>query len=73
MLSPRPRPYAALRLLAPSPYILFIGTEVQQFGDESDPYHRAVDLPIPYRVILHMGEPGRPDDRTYVLPLWMLA
>lgn len=35
--------------------------------------HQAVDLPIPYRVIIHMGEPARPDENTYVLPLWMLT
>lgn len=35
--------------------------------------HRALKLKIPYRVILHMGEPAMPDARSFLLPLWMLA
>ncbi|MBW2703786.1 MAG: ATP-binding protein [Deltaproteobacteria bacterium] len=41
--------------------------------DAFDADHRKLDVEIPYRVILHMGEPARPDARTFVLPLWMLA
>ena len=35
--------------------------------------HRALDLQIPYRIVVHQGEPSRPDDRTYAIPLWMFA
>jgi uncharacterized protein len=35
--------------------------------------HRALNLQIPYRVVLHFGEPARPDDRTFVLPIWALT
>jgi predicted AAA+ superfamily ATPase len=35
--------------------------------------HRALSLTIPYRIIIHLGEPERPDERTFVLPLWLLA
>ncbi len=27
-------------------------------------------IEVPYRVVLHLGEPDMPDDRTFVLPLW---
>ena len=35
--------------------------------------HRALDLEIPYRIVLHRGEPARPDERTFVLPIWALT
>ncbi len=35
--------------------------------------HRSLGLEIPYRIVLYMGEPLRPDDRTYAIPLWMLV
>jgi predicted AAA+ superfamily ATPase len=41
--------------------------------DAFDKDHRDLQLEIPYRIILHMGEPDQLDDRTYLLPLWMLA
>jgi len=35
--------------------------------------HGHLGLQIPYRVILHMGEPERPDQRTFAMPLWALT
>ncbi len=35
--------------------------------------HRPLGLEIPYRFVLHSGEPQQLDDRTYALPLWLLA
>ena len=35
--------------------------------------HRGLGLEIPYRVVLHFGEPDLLDQRTYALPLWMLT
>lgn len=35
--------------------------------------HRGLGIEIPYRIVLHFGEPSRPDERTYVLPIWALA
>lgn len=35
--------------------------------------HRALDLEIPYRIVLHFGEPVHPDPRTFVLPIWSLS
>jgi len=35
--------------------------------------HVNLKLRIPYRVVLHLGEPSLPDERTFVLPLWLLA
>ncbi|MCP4653961.1 MAG: hypothetical protein GY856_00945 [bacterium] len=37
-------------------------------GFETD--HRGLGLDIPYRIVLHFGEPSRPDERTFVLPIW---
>ncbi len=31
---------------------------------------RPLKIEVPYRVVLHLGEPDMPDDRTFVLPLW---
>jgi hypothetical protein len=41
--------------------------------DAFDADHRSLGLEIPYRILLHLGEPVCPDPRTYVLPLWALA
>jgi predicted AAA+ superfamily ATPase len=35
--------------------------------------HKGLGLEIPYRIVLHFGEPQRPDPRTFVLPLWALT
>lgn len=35
--------------------------------------HRSLGLEVPYRIVLHFGEPQRPDPRTFVLPLWALT
>ena len=35
--------------------------------------HASLRLAIPYRVILHFGEPARLDERTFLLPLWLFA
>jgi predicted AAA+ superfamily ATPase len=35
--------------------------------------HRPERLEIPYRVLLHMGEPEMPDARTFAIPLWALS
>lgn len=35
--------------------------------------HASLRLAIPYRVVLCSGEPSRPDERTFVLPLWLFA
>lgn len=35
--------------------------------------HQSLQIAIPYRVILHMGEGSMPDERTFVIPLWWLA
>lgn len=35
--------------------------------------HRALNLEIPYRFVVHFGEPEQLDERTWALPLWMLA
>ncbi len=40
-------------------------------GFEAD--HRGLGLEIPYRIVLHFGEPSRPDERTFVLPIWALT
>ena len=32
--------------------------------------HGPLAMRIPYRILVHRGEPQRPDDRTFVLPLW---
>ncbi len=41
--------------------------------DAFDADHRGLGIEIPYRVVLHFGEPARPDERTYLLPIWALA
>ena len=38
---------------------------------ESD--HQSLGLHIPYRILLTMGQPERPDERTFALPLWALT
>lgn len=38
---------------------------------ESD--HRPFRVEIPYRIVLHTGEPEMVDDRTYALPIWVFA
>lgn len=35
--------------------------------------HSTYELAMPYRFLLHFGEPKRIDDKTYALPLWMLT
>ena len=35
--------------------------------------HRPLGLAIPYRVLLHMGEPAMPEPNTYAIPLWALT
>ena len=35
--------------------------------------HQSLGLEIPYRIVLHFGEPRRLDPRTFVLPLWALT
>ena len=35
--------------------------------------HASLGLAIPYRVLIHNGEPARIDERTFVLPLWCLT
>ncbi len=35
--------------------------------------HASLRLSVPYRIVLHFGEPLRPDERTFVLPLWSFA
>lgn len=35
--------------------------------------HERLGLAIPYRFVLHHGEPEQPDERTFVLPIWALA
>lgn len=35
--------------------------------------HQNLRLAIPYRLLFHLGEPERPDERTFVLPIWALA
>jgi len=41
--------------------------------DAFDRDHLPMGLQIPYRFILHFGEPLQVDERTYVLPLWALT
>ena len=41
--------------------------------DAFDADHRGLGIEIPYRVVLHFGEPSRPDERTFVLPIWAFA
>lgn len=41
--------------------------------DAFDADHASLGLAIPYRVIVHNGEPARIDERTYLLPLWCLT
>ncbi len=41
--------------------------------DAFDADHRGLGIEIPYRVVIHSGEPERPDERTFVLPAWALA
>ena len=41
--------------------------------DAFDADHRGLGIEIPYRFVLHFGEPSRPDERTFVLPIWALA
>lgn len=41
--------------------------------DAFDEDHRRLGVAIPYRLICHLGEPQQIDERTYALPLWMLA
>ncbi len=35
--------------------------------------HASLGLAIPYRVLVHNGEPARLDERTFLIPLWCLA
>ncbi len=35
--------------------------------------HASLGLAIPYRVLVHNGEPAQLDDRTFLLPLWCLT
>jgi uncharacterized protein len=35
--------------------------------------HASLGLAIPYRLIIHQGEPARIGERTFLLPLWCLA
>jgi uncharacterized protein len=41
--------------------------------DAFDRDHRGLGLEIPYRIIVHMGEPEVLDERTFLLPLWTLT
>lgn len=41
--------------------------------DAFDSDHRALGLEIPYRIIIHSGEPEQLDERTFALPLWIFA
>ncbi len=41
--------------------------------DAFDADHRRLGIEIPYRIILHFGEPTQPDERTFALPIWALA
>lgn len=41
--------------------------------DAFDADHRNLGIEIPYRIVLHFGEPAHPDERTWVLPVWALV
>lgn len=41
--------------------------------DAFDRDHRQLGLEVPYRFIVHSGEPTVIDERTYALPFWLLA
>lgn len=41
--------------------------------DAFDADHARLGLDVPYRFILHTGEPKQIDPRTYLLPLWCLT
>ncbi|MCK5689713.1 ATP-binding protein, partial [Myxococcota bacterium] len=59
------------------PFEIKLGTQYKPAWlrglDAFDADHRPNSLEIPYRFILHMGEPAILDSRTYLLPLWMFA
>ena len=44
---------------------------VELYAFEAD--HANLGLAIPYRLIVHNGEPDQIDERTYLLPLWCLT
>ncbi|MBI4862088.1 MAG: ATP-binding protein, partial [Candidatus Riflebacteria bacterium] len=35
--------------------------------------NRSIRIEVPYRIIIHTGDPEQLDERTYALPLWMFA
>jgi len=41
--------------------------------DAFDRDHRHLGLVVPYRFVIHSGEPKMLDERTFVLPFWLLA
>jgi predicted AAA+ superfamily ATPase len=41
--------------------------------DAFDRDHRHLGLEVPYRILVHSGEPEIVDERTFVLPFWLFA
>ncbi len=35
--------------------------------------HACLGLAIPYRVLIHNGDPAQADERSFLLPLWCLT
>ena len=59
------------------PFEVKLGTRVERAWlrglDAFEEAHHSLGLAIPYRVVLHMGEPEVPRPGTYVIPLWALT
>lgn len=59
------------------PFEIKLGSELKRRWlrglDAFDQDHAGIGLHIPYRIVLHMGEPAILDERSYAIPLWMLC